>query len=719
MNRGHKQVRQEDLIFDDLGKICSEKGYLYVILTFCLRDNLIKYKKEISKKEVLQQFNPQRLVRTEISTLLGLALKNPVSLEQPTRKELEFLIKKTEELLEELHFSMFFKSNQNKNSNYDLNVPSVENQIRESAFYSGEGAYAFQYKEFAKIKFQNDTHFFEQNFGFSVIQMYDVFVAIEEIQVSKLNRHGNNNTISNFSRLLFLFQFTLNEVSSISKVDPGIIIKIVNKFICNSTDLIASFRSIGDFNPYNAFPFIKLEEDTFICFQIYSLYEALYETPVFFLNERKEYKKIASKNRGLFTEKFAFDKLQSVFGENRVYTGIEVMLNKNTIISEIDVLVLFGDIAIIVQAKSKRLTIESRKGNISTIQNDFKLAIQDSYDQGALTAKSLLNLEGWLRNSKKTEITLKQKPRIVYPIVLLSDYYPSLSLQVQEFLEIQTIEGLSNPFISDVFTLDVICEFLKSPLYFLSYIDRRANYFNKILSAHELTIFSYHLTKNLWVENDYNGVFLTDDIASEIDAAMIVRRENLPGRITPEGILTKFKNTTFQKLVASLDWGESVAQIELGLFLLKLSEETINDLNFLLKKLFFQCNQDKDVHDFSLTFEDLNTGITFHSSFSHHIEAAETLEIHCIARKYKSRLDKWFGIFLNPQSQQLLFVIYFDNKWAYSNDLEDLSKDLENSLNKNKKERTDFISKNRKIGRNELCPCGSGEKFKKCCINKV
>ena len=23
------------------------------------------------------------------------------------------------------------------------------------------------------------------------------------------------------------------------------------------------------------------------------------------------------------------------------------------------------------------------------------------------------------------------------------------------------------------------------------------------------------------------------------------------------------------------------------------------------------------------------------------------------------------------------------------------------------------------IGRNELCPCGSGKKFKKCCINEV
>ena len=26
--------------------------------------------------------------------------------------------------------------------------------------------------------------------------------------------------------------------------------------------------------------------------------------------------------------------------------------------------------------------------------------------------------------------------------------------------------------------------------------------------------------------------------------------------------------------------------------------------------------------------------------------------------------------------------------------------------------------KREKIGRNQMCPCGSGVKFKKCCINK-
>ena len=31
---------------------------------------------------------------------------------------------------------------------------------------------------------------------------------------------------------------------------------------------------------------------------------------------------------------------------------------------------------------------------------------------------------------------------------------------------------------------------------------------------------------------------------------------------------------------------------------------------------------------------------------------------------------------------------------------------------------TTVVRKKKKIGRNEPCPCGSGKKFKKCCIEK-
>ena len=45
-----------------------------------------------------------------------------------------------------------------------------------------------------------------------------------------------------------------------------------------------------------------------------------------------------------------------------------------------------------------------------------------------------------------------------------------------------------------------------------------------------------------------------------------------------------------------------------------------------------------------------------------------------------------------------------------------LSPEKRNEITKTQK-RSKTIVKNKKIGRNDPCPCGSGEKYKKCCLN--
>lgn len=702
--------RNEEEIFKDLESICSHKSYLFAIAYFCLRDNTIKYSKKFSKEEVLQQFNPNRLVRTEISTLIGLAFKQGIAPTTPSDSELLNLIKTTEELLSELHSSMLISDNQTISSEFNISFPSIQNRIKESVFYSGEGAYIYQYKEFSKIKFENDKLHLENEFGFNISQAHDVFEAIEKIQEKKLNDFQSNKIKSKIFESLKCFKFTLEELAYTSKQKIEIVKKIINKFNCNKEDLKTKFTSLTSFNPYNAFPIFELEENSFLCFQIYSLYEALYETPVFFLNESNKYSSTATKNRGYFTENFCFDKLTSIFGKNRVFSNIEIVNKNNEPLSEIDILVLYGDIAIIVQAKSKRLTIESRKGNLSMIQRDFKLAIQDAYDQAAKTANSVLYPTGRFRNSKKESFEIANKIRTVYPIILLSDYYPSLTTQTREFLKLQDIKGFSPPFISEIFTLDIICEFLASPIYFLSYIDRRANYYNKIHITHELTTLSVHLAHNLWIEQGYESVYYTEDCTADLDAAVLVRKYDLPGNKTPIGILTKFKDTFYRKIIHQLDQGESMQQIELGLFLLKLSEDSILDINSNLNLIIKQTLQDRGIHDFSLVFEDLSTGVTFHTSFSNLTEAQQILEMHCVARKYKSRIDKWFGIFIHPISNIILIINYLNNEWVFSTELENLSMDL--------KQTNESIRRvdNKEIGRNSQCPCGSGKKYKKCCL---
>jgi hypothetical protein len=78
-----------------------------------------------------------------------------------------------------------------------------------------------------------------------------------------------------------------------------------------------------------------------------------------------------------------------VFGAARVYHSINIERGKGNRLGEIDVLALFGDRTIVLQAKSKRLTLEARRGNDLQLKSDFKTAVQDAYDQAMNCAVAL------------------------------------------------------------------------------------------------------------------------------------------------------------------------------------------------------------------------------------------------------------------------------------------------------------------------------------------
>lgn len=58
--------------------------------------------------------------------------------------------------------------------------------------------------------------------------------------------------------------------------------------------------------------------------------------------------------------------------------------------------------------------------------------------------------------------------------------------------------------------------------------------------------------------------------------------------------------------------------------------------------------------------------------------------------------------------------------WLYSlpqwNDI--LSSDQQDEIRKSYNESKIFKNDSKKVGRNDPCPCGSGKKYKKCCLNK-
>src|SRR5690606_33416095 len=103
------------------------------------------------------------------------------------------------------------------------------------------------------------------------------------------------------------------------------------------------------------------------------------------------------------------------------------------------------------------------------------------------------------------------------------------SFQSRQFLKVHATEIVKPPLVTDVFTLDVITEFLDTPLQFLNYLDLRAQAFDKLFITNELIPFSYHLRNNLWIDSKFDMVNLGEDITTHVDVAMAVRRQGVPG----------------------------------------------------------------------------------------------------------------------------------------------------------------------------------------------
>ncbi|GEO99821.1 nuclease-related domain-containing protein [Methylobacterium haplocladii] len=378
-------IRPESDIFSDLATICSKPGFAHVIAAICFRDNVIGIKDEIDAKTIAGQFRDNRLIRTEISTLIGLWFRSGCSVDIVSQRTISELAIRTEQILEELHTVIgrplideisTAKPASNKN-------PFLKGEVlREPIFYGGDSAYGFQYRDFSKLKYASDNEWLIKNRNIDVSLAVNIVSIIGEFQNENLKRHLLTLKNANQSTWTMLpgFAFSAAEIAENSAYTPDQVRFVIEAFSPPLETGNSQFSKIGDFNIVNAYPIIRIESEKYLLFHYYTLFEALYENPFFWMIADKNYKEIAAKNRGEFLEKFAYERLKTVFGTSKVYRNVKLEIPGKKDAGEIDVLVIFAGRVLLIQAKTKRLTIEARKGNDLAIAADFKASIQDAYD---------------------------------------------------------------------------------------------------------------------------------------------------------------------------------------------------------------------------------------------------------------------------------------------------------------------------------------------------
>ena len=478
-------------------------------------------------------------------------------------------------------------------------------------------------------------------------------------------------------------------------------------FTTQEVDGDLKIEDSSSYNKVTSHPLILLKDGTRLAFLEYNLFECLYDDPFYWIGLDKKYLGKHSQSRGAFVEEFTEDTLTKVFRNEHVLKNVIFKSGAGETLGEADAILLYGHRAFVIQAKSKKLTLASRRGDDVSLGRDFQAAVQDAYDQALECIQHIKDGIPAYSNGAPLDLDVFKNVRQFYPICVTSEHYPALSMQVRELLQIQSIDKISHPIVLDVFTLDVMSEMLGTPLYFTDYLAKRADAADRILATHELIVLSWYLKRNLFVRPN-EMVTLSDDVLVELDLAMAVRRAGISGPATPEGQLTRFVGTPIGRIIDLVNASDRPDVHRLGEVLLSMNGEAADTLNRGIERVLNLTAADGKQHDITLGLEE-GGGITIHCNTLDPEEASQKLAGHCTMRKYTEKKDQWYGVSLTPEGEPR-FMLGIEHAWQKDPALEDLAGDFRvrnvtHSLEPNRP---------RKISRNEKCPCGSGKKFKHC-----
>jgi uncharacterized protein YecA (UPF0149 family) len=144
-----------------------------------------------------------------------------------------------------------------------------------------------------------------------------------------------------------------------------------------------------------------------------------------------------------------------------------------------------------------------------------------------------------------------------------------------------------------------------------------------------------------------------------------------------------------KKIEATQKLGFTLVSTTLLSFDRKVQQQVIDWLNIQCS----QVNKDPNDHNFTMVFNDF--GLTFYINKEKKLHLSQILDDYANSKMHETKSNQWICIILEPNNDGDYNISFLIN---------------------NKTDQMEITSE--KIGRNDPCPCGSGEKYKKCCGRK-
>lgn len=469
-------------------------------------------------------------------------------------------------------------------------------------------------------------------------------------------------------------------------------------------------------------PLYFLSGDRFIFIDISSVYDALFEafdrltrTDLPFRDKRY------APNLSHWMEGEACDFLLRLFPESAVYRQLTYPdPEKPGGETELDAAVVWGQFLVLVEVKGKQFRARSRVGDPSRLRDDLKDSIQEAFEQAQRATRFIESNAAATFVEKGTArklVVRKAAVRRIFPLSVTLHHFGGLATQLALLKRIGLFKDSAYPWSVSLADLDLITRFAGSPDVFLHYVQRRLDLqrSEKNIMGDELDVFGLYLNTRLhpsqfWERKDDDGKAFTllhlsggsERFDEWFQAEQGVRdeRPDIRLKLPPK----------FSAIIDELRRRDDDGARWIAFALLGLSQDAVSKIEGGLDDLRKRARPDGRL--LRITFNDSGLVVS--------IVAARGLATDQMRRHtaFRASLEKYrmkasasvaLGIDAGDTAKPFAVAFWMEGSWGADPILDEALK----------KERPKIMLGQKLPGRNEPCICGSGKKFKKCCIGMV
>lgn len=679
------ETRSVEEIFRDLRDLCREPGFLHALSVIKFRDFYA-----LTDDQGALNLNPDggyrysrsRLNNNELMLLIGLLTRSdrPDVFEEGA--DTPVLVSRADQLLEEFHTHLETPMRQALQTLHapDHNLYDFGDFAKEAIYYGADSAFPSQYRRFARERYRHDFEWLLATTGISIksiveIAQYIVYCVDTQLN-SLLASYRARGEVPSAPALTAALIVSKTHLSSRFRGKSASFLKLFSTPIHNGNP---SFTDPFAFNEVNARPLLDIGQYLYVANE-YKLFESIYESPYYWMLQDTKYAATAARNRGKFLEYQVTKMARQVFGDDRVFANAIFKRPDGSIAAEADVLVVYGEFILVLQAKSKRLTLEARAGVTQKLREDFRSSVQTAYNQ-AIKFIDLTISGNECEVSAKLRRSFRSLSR-AYPIVVLSDHFPSLTILTRHLVQEHKDWP---PIIVDLFFLDVLCQLLHHPVDIIYYLRQRARFFNQIWTDSEFNLLGFHMRQKLYVGEDIDFMMVDRDFGAELSDYFVAKEAGAATSVRFLPLEERVGEPAIRALLSALKAGPpEVAGTAIEL--LDFSEEALRGIAGQIATVRAEVRAGKRFKAFSI--ETSHGGLSYVALRIVDERAKRVVEMIARKHKYKRRKDRWYAVMDyvdSPMVADEILVILeqwedSDDTRKYVEDIGPLFKETESSV---------------------------------------